>query len=94
MTFLDPTAPERAEVWIPVVDKVLDALFEAVAAGDIKYDFTAGIDHWGAPILTADSDETEEFIRGLFEPGIAERLEIGRRSNRFTPGVAPLPTAS
>ncbi len=79
LSFIDPTAAERYEVWAPVVDQVLDALTAAVRAGEIPHDFSAGIDRWGAPVFTAASDETEEFIRGLFPPDIAKRLEIGRQ---------------
>ena len=89
LSFIDPTAAERYEAWAPVVDDVLDVLFVAVAAGEIPHDFSAGIDRWGAPVFTADSDETEAFIRGLFPPDIAEDLEIKRGSARVLPEPFP-----
>ncbi len=72
-----------------MVDDVLDVLIAAAAAGELSHDFSAGIDRWGAPVFTAGSDETEEFIRGLFPPDIAEGLEIGRQSAGVTPTPGP-----
>ena len=61
---------------------------EAERAGDISPDFSAGIDMWGAPTFTANSDEVEAFIRGLFPPDIAERVEIRRQSAIIPPDAA------
>lgn len=87
----DPSLEAEFRKWAPIVDRVLTELYTAAENGEVNYDFTVGIDAWGAPIFTADSDETEAFIRSLFPPGIAAHAEIERKSNVSDPSVGITP---